>query len=83
VLIDLDAQERKPVAVLADLFGLTPREAQVASGLVTGADLRDVAEGAGLTYESARTHLKSVLSKTDTHRQGELVALLNRIISER
>jgi DNA-binding CsgD family transcriptional regulator len=31
----------------------------------------------GVSMNTIRTHLKRIFSKTDTNRQGELVALLN------
>ena len=36
-----------------------------------------VAEKFQVSYETARSQLRSVYAKTDTHRQGQLVALLS------
>jgi DNA-binding CsgD family transcriptional regulator len=33
----------------------------------------------GVTVETARNHLKAIFNRTGTHRQGELVALLNKL----
>jgi DNA-binding CsgD family transcriptional regulator len=65
-----------PVDGLRRLYGLTPAEAALAVRLADGASLDQVAEELSLTRNSARVYLKQVFAKTDTHRQGELVALL-------
>jgi DNA-binding CsgD family transcriptional regulator len=59
-------------------FGLTPSEAKLAAILARGRGLDEAAETLSITRESARQRLKAVFAKTDTHRQGELVALLAR-----
>jgi len=62
--------------VLARLFGLTPAESKLAVALMPGKCLEESASELGVTRESGRTHLKRILDKTSTHRQGELVRLL-------
>ena len=57
-------------------FGLTRVETVLARELCSGASLRAVADKLEITYETARTYLKSIFAKTDTRRQGELVARL-------
>jgi|SRR5581483_6864788 len=66
-------------ALLRQLFGLTRVESRVASIISTGASLEQAAERMGISFETARNHLKAVFAKTGTHRQGELVALLSRL----
>lgn len=63
-------------SLLSGLFDLTPAEARVARGLVCGGTTRSVAENLGIGYETVRNHLKTVLAKTGTHRQADLIALL-------
>lgn len=60
-------------------FGLTPSEAKLAAILVKGEALDHAAETLSITRETARQRLKAIFAKTDTHRQGELVALLGRL----
>ena len=57
-------------------FGLTPSEARVALHLVTGETLRSAAAELHISYETARTRLKSIFSKTATCRQAELVVVI-------
>ena len=64
---------------LRELFGLTCTEAAVAAGLGDGKSLEDIAVDLGIGIGTVRTHLKRVLAKTGTRRQGQLVALLARV----
>jgi DNA-binding CsgD family transcriptional regulator len=66
------------LTVLRDRFGLTPSEARLARRLVTGESLRSAALALNVSYETARTALKVIFAKTDTHRQSELVIVILR-----
>lgn len=62
--------------VFARAFGLTPAEARLAALLASGKSLEHAGDALGVTRETARSRIKSIFQKTDTHRQGQLVALL-------
>jgi DNA-binding CsgD family transcriptional regulator len=81
VVLITDPERRRPVAAdtLRQMYGLTPREATLALMLVEGHTLEAAAERLKMRYETARTHLRRILSKTQTSRQAELVMLLERI----
>ena len=64
---------------IAVVFGLTPAEARLAAALAEGRSLESIAEANGVSLTTARNQLKSVFSKTDTHRQSELVAFLAKL----
>ena len=68
-----------PVERIRTRFGLTGAEARLAARLATGEALEQAADTLGISRETARTQLKRIFLKTDTHRQGELVALLGKI----
>lgn len=55
---------------------LTPREHELALALVQGDSLETHAQRRGISRETVRSQLKSLFSKTDTHRQHELVVAL-------
>jgi len=59
---------------------LTPAEARLAKALVSGATLAEYADASGLSINTARRHLSAAFSKTETKRQGELIALLIRAL---
>jgi DNA-binding CsgD family transcriptional regulator len=67
--------------LLAQLYGLTAREAELVTLLLDGLDLRDAAERLALSMNTVRTHLREVFHKTGTHRQSELVALVLRSVA--
>jgi DNA-binding CsgD family transcriptional regulator/PAS domain-containing protein len=73
---DPDAREETDSELVRQLFDLTPAEAQVTALLITGEDLKHVAQILQVTMNTARTHLKRVFDKTGTKRQAELVRLL-------
>lgn len=65
--------------LLAALFGLSPAEASLASDLLAGHELRDIAESRGRSINTVRTQLASLMAKTDTSRQADLIRLLTRL----
>jgi len=77
VLIEPGRDRVSPLAgVIRQAFGLTEREAQIATLLAEGLSLPTIAERLRLGIGTIRNHVKSIFGKTGTRRQGELVALL-------
>jgi DNA-binding CsgD family transcriptional regulator len=78
LLVDDPHENAKPAQ--ADLysraFRLTPAEARLAVHLANGTSLTEVSDMLGVTYNTVRAQLRSIFDKTDTHRQAELVGLL-------
>ncbi len=65
---------------LRGLFELTQKEAALAVILMLGHSLQYYMAHQQVSYETARSHLRNIFLKTATARQGELVALLNRVM---
>ncbi|WP_206540062.1 helix-turn-helix transcriptional regulator [Leisingera sp. ANG-DT] len=65
--------------LLQQEFHLTPAEAAVALQLSRGLSPKQAAKALGVSIWTARSHLRSIFQKTNTHRQGELVSLLAHI----
>lgn len=61
---------------LQRLFGLTGAEAILANAVASGRSLSAHARERGIAISTARTQLRALFAKTETHRQGELVARL-------
>jgi len=61
---------------LADLFGMSAREAQMAWVLAQGTSIAEAARDLGISTETARSYSKKVYSKTGVHRQAELVRVI-------
>jgi DNA-binding CsgD family transcriptional regulator len=62
--------------LLKQVFHLTPAEIALTAQLARGLTLADAAVESRISRETARSHLKSILHKTGTHRQSGLTALL-------
>ena len=63
-------------SVLRTLFALTPAEARIAEKIAAGLELKDIADQLGITFATARIHMKRILSKTGVNRQTQLVAFV-------
>ena len=62
--------------VIASLYGLTPSESRVVSGLVAGKSLNETARGMDITGSTARSYLKTIFAKTYTRSQADLIRLV-------
>ena len=76
----VDGPNQDAVPAQADLFSrafqLTPAEARLAVHLASGSSLSDAADVLGVTYSTVRAQLRAIFDKTATHRQTELLRLL-------
>ncbi|MEQ1641814.1 MAG: helix-turn-helix transcriptional regulator [Pyrinomonadaceae bacterium] len=62
--------------MLTKIYDMTAAESRVAMMLAGGRSLNQIADDLSISKHTARTHLKRILSKTNTHSQGELIRLL-------
>ena len=62
--------------IIATALNVTPAEARLALALLHDQPLKKYADESGISFHTARTHMRSLLEKTGTHRQTELVRLL-------
>ncbi|MGK5047946.1 helix-turn-helix transcriptional regulator [Janthinobacterium sp. GB4P2] len=70
-------QASTPVPALRQLFDLTQAEAQVGKALAQGATIEEIAARGGISVNTVKRHLHHTYLKTDTRRQGELIALIH------
>jgi pimeloyl-ACP methyl ester carboxylesterase/DNA-binding CsgD family transcriptional regulator len=63
-------------ATVQEAFGLTLAEVAIVQGITLGLPLKDIAEGRGRSVETVRTQARSILAKTETHSQSELVRVV-------
>ncbi len=75
------AKMQAPMAALQELYGLTPAELKIATAMIAGQAVGDIADLLGITDATVRTHLKSMFHKTGVHRQAELMQLFGRAMS--
>jgi DNA-binding CsgD family transcriptional regulator len=72
-LIDASAPVRSRAATMRAIYGLTPTESRIADLLLQGMEIRGISGHLGTTLETARFHVKRILTKTGSRRQSELV----------
>lgn len=70
-----------PERFVAQLFGLTPAEASLATRVANGAALAEAAAHLGISEQTARSYMKRVFSKTGVGRQTELVMLILKSVA--
>lgn len=64
---------------LCKRYGLTPREVEVLSAIVSGESVESVARRLAISVHTVRAHMRKVNAKLDVDCR---VALMNRIFSE-
>ncbi|TYL85920.1 helix-turn-helix transcriptional regulator [Bradyrhizobium cytisi] len=79
LLTDLNEILQVSQSSVMEIFGLTPAQARLASLLVEGKSLEEIALDMTISPGTARNHLKAVFLRTGTRRQAELVSLLSRL----
>lgn len=81
-LVDHGATQRRAdsppltLRALETAFELTPMQARVALRLSGGASLQDVAASLGITYGTARVHVRRIFARLNVRTQAALVAKL-------
>lgn len=68
-----------PTALMREVFGLTAAEAVLVGHLEQGLALQTAADAMHITIQTARTHLKRILFKTQTGRQSEMLLAIRRL----
>ncbi|MCB6178740.1 LuxR C-terminal-related transcriptional regulator [Rhodobacter sp. Har01] len=59
-----------------EAFGLTAAEVEIVRGIALGHPVKEIAEARRRSAETVRTQLRSILAKTETHSQSELVRVV-------
>ncbi len=77
-LFDTVHDSRRIEDVVRTLYKLSPTEAKIASKLVFNPYLADISVTLGISYHTARTHLKRIYQKTETKK---LPALIQKIVT--
>ena len=75
-ITDPERVAQSPDGILRQLYGFTPAEARIAAALAAGKTVNEIAAIRGLTRETVRWYVKSVLSKASVSTQAQLVRLV-------
>jgi DNA-binding CsgD family transcriptional regulator len=73
IVADPDAPPPPRSAAIATAYGLSPAEQRVVDGLLSGLRLKDIALTNGISKETVRTQLHSVLGKMDIEGQADVI----------
>jgi DNA-binding CsgD family transcriptional regulator len=65
--------------ILRRLYQLSEREAELAVRIAEGERLEGAAQNGSVTYETARSYLKSIFMKLGVNRQAELASLVQKL----
>lgn len=79
VAVFISQRKSQPLALpkeFSELYGLTTKELEVTEQLVRGLSIKEISEEATVSLHTVRSQVKSVLKKTATSRQAELVSLV-------
>ncbi len=71
--------DRQIESQLKQTYGLTLSEAEVTLAVADGATLQEVAERRDVSIHTVRNQMKAIQMKTSTHRQSDLVRLVERL----
>ena len=81
LVTDPDGALEDPTHLLKSLFSLTTAEIAVATNLRAGLTLAEIASARRVSLETIRSQVKSLLQKTNTRRQSDLILLLTTLIT--
>jgi DNA-binding CsgD family transcriptional regulator len=81
LITDPDGTLENPTNLLKSLFSLTAAEIEVATHLRAGSTLAEIAAVRGVSLETTRSQVKSLLQKTNSRRQSDLILLLTTLIT--
>ena len=59
-----------------EAFALTAAEVEIVQAMTLGLPIKDIAEARGRSAETVRTQVRSILAKTETHSQSELIRVM-------
>jgi DNA-binding CsgD family transcriptional regulator len=79
LITDVERPARLTTELLAQVFELTVTEANLARELASGKSLQEASAQLAISEGHARQRLKAIFDKTNTARQGELIALLAKL----
>jgi DNA-binding CsgD family transcriptional regulator len=79
VFVNPKVDDAASAQAVAATFGLTPAEIRVLTRVLTGSTVAEAAADLAIAPTTARTHLDSILAKTGTSRQSELIRLAAQI----
>lgn len=82
IVVDPDREVAPQPEMLAQLYGFTRAEAEVAALMGRGLSLEEASDSLGISKHTGRAHLRAIFAKTGATRQSGLVRMLMRSVDE-
>jgi len=82
IVVDPDRELAPRPETLAQLYGFTRAEAEMAALMGRGLSLEEASDALGISKHTGRAHLRAIFAKTGATRQSGLVRLLLRSVDE-
>lgn len=79
ILTPVTSASLPTVDLVQSLFDFTPAEAKIARFIAKGDTVEDIASNNGVSINTVRAQLRSVLEKTGCHRQVEVATLMGNL----
>lgn len=79
-LINSKSTSTSQIDIIALAFNLTNAEARLAQAVIQGSSAKQYASARGLSYNTVRNQSQSLLAKTSTNRQAEMVKTLLNVV---
>ncbi len=79
IFVSADEIASDAIQALRETFDLTGAESTIVAELLAGRTLNEAAVARHISLNTARSHLRAILAKTNTSRQTELILLLSNI----
>ncbi|KCZ62065.1 hypothetical protein HY36_16375 [Hyphomonas atlantica] len=76
----IQPSQKQLLSLLRERYSLTVTESHLAGHLLDGGSVREFASQHGKSIHTARNQMKSLLAKTETQRQAQLVAELTKLV---
>jgi len=82
IIHDPDAAVESPLAIIANVFDLPARTAELVLALSQGETANEYAERRGISVNAVKYHLKTAFARTGFRRQADLVKAVARALAE-
>lgn len=80
--ISSENEYARAVTLVAERYGLTPREEEVASYAVRGYTFSQIADTLFISADTVRSHSKSLYRKLGIHKKQELIQIVEHAVAE-
>ena len=82
IMNETETDQASKTRLFRQRFDLTAQESKFVSLLLEGRSVRECGRILSIQNNTARQYMKQILAKSGTHRQGQFIALMTRLLHE-